>query len=364
MICLIGNSGFISRSTDGQSTKTRLYLKKIQDEGFEVSFIELDHFLRHPISTLLKIKKAIKICDRIVLIAAQRGCKILIPFINHYNKKYKKPFILPLIGTSILHYSIDKLSDEEKNGFLLNGNYSLCKPNKKMSKELSKITYILPETDLLTKVFSEFYQIINVRTLNNFRENAAVLNESKKNEGKLKLVFLSRVMREKGIFDLLDVTNSLLNNGAELKLDIYGKLLLSNEDEVIFNKSLNDRVHYKGCVEFEKVINTLTNYDLFIFPTRFVGEGTPGVISESLIAGTPILSSNFPQAKLLMKDGVDSLFFEMGNKEDLEKKLLYLLDNPKILEKMRKECKKSGERFLYEHERKKFLEYVCGVKEL
>ena len=358
-ICLIGNSGRLSHVIDGQTTKLSIYQKKIQDEGFEVSFIELDHFLRHPISTLSKIKKAIKICDRIVLIAAQRGCKILIPFINHYNKKYKKPFILPLIGTSVLHYSIDKLSDEEKNDFLLNGNYSLCKPNKKMSKELSKITYILPETDLLTKVFSEFYQITNVRTLNNFRENAAVTNESKKNEGKLKLVFLSRVMREKGIFDLLDVTNNLLNNGVELELDIYGKLLLSNEDEAIFNKSLNDRVHYKGCVEFEKVINTLANYDLFIFPTRFVGEGTPGVISESLIAGTPVISSNFPQAKLLMKDGVDSLFYKMGDKKDLENRILCLLYNPKVLSKMKIEAMKSGEHFLYKHERDTFLKYIC-----
>ena len=61
-----------------------------------------------------------------------------------------------------------------------------------------------------------------------------------------------------------------------------------------------------------------------------------------------------------MKDGVDSLFFEMGNKEDLKAKLIFLLENIKQLEQMSKECIKSGRRFLYEHERDKFLKYVYG----
>ena len=89
-------------------------------------------------------------------------------------------------------------------------------------------------------------------------------------------------------------------------------------------------------------------------------EGTPEVISESLIASTPVLSSNIPQAKLLMKDGVDSLFYKMGDKKDLENKILYLLQNQKVLGKMKEESKKSGERFLYKHERDTFLKYVCG----
>ena len=53
------------------------------------------------------------------------------------------------------------------------------------------------------------------------------------------------------------------------------------------------------------MVQTLANYDLSVFPTRFIGEGTPGVIVESLLAGTPVLTSNFPSydfARAITKD--------------------------------------------------------------
>ena len=40
-ILLIGNSGLKRNVSDGQTEKTRLYIKKIGDEGFNVEFIEL-----------------------------------------------------------------------------------------------------------------------------------------------------------------------------------------------------------------------------------------------------------------------------------------------------------------------------------
>ena len=109
-ILLIGNSGLKKNSLDGQTIKVRLYLKKIRDEGFDVVFIDLEGFAKRPISTLYSIKKNIRTCDRIVLLTAERGSKILIPFINFINQSHKKPFIFPLFGISVLHYSFDNLS--------------------------------------------------------------------------------------------------------------------------------------------------------------------------------------------------------------------------------------------------------------
>ena len=94
-----------------------------------------------------------------------------------------------------------------------------------------------------------------------------------------------------------------------------------------------------------------------------MGEGTPGAIVESLIAGTPVLTSNFPQAKYLLNDGKDSLFYEMFNKEELKNKLLYIINNRSVLESMSKEAFNSGKKYTYEYERKNFLKYVCGVEE-
>lgn len=361
-ILFIGNSGLKHKSKDGQTTKVRLYLKKLKDEGVDVRFVDLENFIFKPFSSLLKIKAGIKWCDRIVLISAERGCKLLIPFINRYNKKYQKPFILPLVGSGVLHYSIDHLSDEEKVKFFVDGDYSIGKSQKKIERELKKITYILPETELMKKVYSEYYNLDNCVVLNNFRDfDVNVENHSISTP--LKLVFLSRVMRLKGVFELIEAIKVINREQIKVTLDIYGDTNFNKDDSNHFNSSLNNQIIYKGSIDNNTVIKTLSLYDLFIFPTNAVFEGTPGVIAESLIAGTPILSSNFPQAKFLLEDEYDSLLFEMFSVEDLIKKLGYVVENKKVLAQMRENALKSGRKYLYRFNRQIFLKYVCGVEE-
>lgn len=363
MICLIGNSGLKKHGLDGQTAKVRLYLQKIKDEGFDVFFIDLENFLKHPILILRKIRKGVKMCDRIVLISAERGCKVLIPYINKVNKKYNRKFILPLVGTSVLHYSIDKLTNDQKHNFLTNGNYATVAPNKYLIKQLSKISYILPETDSLSRVFREYYHLDNVFTLNNFRDVKPTnyLKDIKK--GTLKIVYLSRVMREKGIFDALEAVKKENNDICSITLDIYGKKILDKKDTLLFNSLLDDNISYCGVLDNSRVIGTLSKYDLFIFPTKFVSEGTPGVIVESLIAGTPVITSDFPQAKLLLEDGKDSLFFKMGNATDLKGKLEFIIKHPNLLKALWMNASKRGKSYTYSVERNRFLKYICGIEE-
>ena len=361
-ILLIGNSGLKHHGQDGQTVKVRLYLKKMLDEGFDVSFVDLEGFIKHIFSILSKIRKGIKECDRIVLLSAERGCKYLIPYINRHNKKYSKPFILPLIGISVLHNDIDSLNVDDRNSFMVDSNYSLVKKNEKMSKQLKMINYVLPETDLLTKVFKEYYSLENVFTLNNFRESKAIQKQA--NNNILRLIFLSRVIEVKGIFDIMEVVSEINRDSIKVELDIYGNKSFNEEEESKFNQYIqNNGIKYLGLLDNSKVVNTISNYDMFTFPTRYMGEGTPGAIVESLLAGTPVLTSNFPQVKYLLNDGKDSLFFKMFDKEDLKNKLLYIINNRSVLDSMSKEAFESGKKYTYEHERNNFLKYVCGVEE-
>lgn len=363
-ILLIGNIGRNGQGTDGQTVKVRLYLKKIEDEGLSYELVDLCNFLKHPFSTIRKIKSGIKKCSRIVLITAQRGSKILIPIVNFFNRKFKREFIFPLIGTSVLHYSIDKLTDGEKNDFIINHNFSYCKPKKKLVRQLKRITYILPETEQLCEVFRNFYGLSNVYCLNNFRETEIFNHHSSIQSTNIRLVFLSRVMEEKGILDLLKVVHKIHNEFSNVILDIYGKILLSESEFSIFEGLTNNSfINYCGEIDSDKVVSTLQKYDLFIFPTKFIGEGTPGVIVESLLACTPVLTSNFPQAKFLLKDGQDSIFYKMFDNDDLFTKLMDVIHNQSALIAMRHAAKESGKQYTYNHEREKFLKFVCGVKE-
>ena len=362
-ILLIGNSGSRSHSEDGQTVKVRLYRKKIIDEGFDLDFIELENFVKTPFSVLRKIKNGIKNCDRIVLISAKRGCKLLIPYINKINRKYNKEFVLPLIGISVLHYSTDTLTNEEKNLFFIEKKYSLCKQNERFCKQLSKISYILPETDVLVDAFKGFYGLNNVVKLNNFREFLCADKIPTKADNLIKLVFISRVTEIKGIFDLLDVvkTLSITNN---ISLDIYGLKRLTKKENELFDSCLDGAtIKYGGIIPNGLVYSTIVEYDLLVFPTRYFGEGTPGIIAESLIAGVPVLTTDFPQARFLLKDGFDSVFCKMFDKNDLKEKLQYIINSNGVLTHLKKGAIESGKKYTYDYEKKTFLRYICGVEE-
>ena len=361
-VLLIGNSGKRNNSNDGQTVKTRIYREKMIEEGIDVSFIELDGFLKRPFYVLNCIKNKIKECDRIVLMSAERGSRFLIPYINFINRKLKKPFVLPLIGIGVLHSVVDRLSDSDRKNFFT--NYKFYKKNNGFSKQLSKIDYILPETELISHIYKDYFHLNNVITLNNFRDCKIASGLSHKPSKIMNITYISRVWREKGIFDLLDVVQTINSVDTKIKLDIYGPNSLNREDNYLFNsliESING-VSYLGVIKENEVVSVLSNYDLLVFPTRYFGEGTPGIISESFIAGTPILSSDFTQAKCLLQDGYDSILFNMLDKDDLMHKLLYLIENSNKLERMRKNALQSGRKYSYEFNRKVFLKYVCGIE--
>ena len=107
----------------------------------------------------------------------------------------------------------------------------------------------------------------------------------------LNTVFYSRICEKKNLFFLIEIVAKIKRN---LILDIYGPI----EDEKYWNKCetlikklpSNIKCNYKGIIKPEDVTNSLTKYDLFLFPT--LGENFGHVIFESLLSGTPIFISD------------------------------------------------------------------------
>lgn len=362
-ILLIGNSGDIAKSADGQVTKVRLYRSILVKEKIDFTFVDLENFSRHPISIFIKIRKNIKKNDRIILLTAQRGVRLLIPFINFCNRKSHKPFILPMIGVNILHKYIDDLNESEHVSFMHDFNFLNIRPKKRDIDNLKKISLILPENEIIANVIRKFFNISNVEVLQNFRIDDLVDNHNKMKEDKiLKLIFLSRVAKEKGIFKLIDAVNHINSNETLVKLDIYGNKYFTKEEDDKFNSNLNENIQYKGAIDNNIVIKTISLYDLFIFPTQYKSEGTPGVISESLIAGVPIISSNFVQVNYLLKPGFDSLIYDMGNDDELVLSILSIVKDKNKLKKLFYNAKLSGKRYTYHANRDNFFKYILGIE--
>lgn len=106
-----------------------------------------------------------------------------------------------------------------------------------------------------------------------------------------KLVFLSRITHKK---NLLFAIESLSYLDINVVFDIYGVI----EDQRYWEQcgaainSLPDNVvvNYRGELQPEEVVEVLSTYDLFYFPTK--GENYGHVIVEAFCAGLPALLSD------------------------------------------------------------------------
>lgn len=356
-ICLIGNNNFGGSISDGQRIKVRTYLEVLEKEGFDIFFVELEAWKKRIFKTISSIKKGIKTCDIILIMAGPSGCRKIIPLVNLLNRKYKKRVVYSMIGTGTLSLQIkNKIKDTEVNDLFQNKNYTLVKDNR-FSKHLKKMNIILAETDVIRDMYKNAYRLENCETMTNFRIISKKVDRCEDRKV-IKLIYLSRVMKEKGIFDLISSINDCpYRNFA---LDIFGVLDLSEDESLLFYNNLNERIQYKGVLNPNDVIDTFRLYDLFIFPTRFPQEGVPGVIVESLLAGTPVLASDFGQAKSLLEEGVDSLIYDMYDVNDLKTKLFLFLDDDLLKSKLKYNAKSSGYKFTYEYNRNRFLTYITG----
>lgn len=105
-------------------------------------------------------------------------------------------------------------------------------------------------------------------------------------EGQIKLVFVGREWRRKGLPFAIQVCSELVKTGISCSMDVYGASGLEKEDLPTF-------VSYKGDVPRVP----FGSYDLLIHPAKSEPYGM--VVPEALIAGCRVLVSDQVGAKML-----------------------------------------------------------------
>jgi glycosyltransferase involved in cell wall biosynthesis len=133
--------------------------------------------------------------------------------------------------------------------------------------------------------------------------SSSIQQDRAKFPGELRVAFLSRICKGK---NLLGALQALLMVKSKLEFDIYGPV----EDEPYWRECTrlieampaNVLVRYRGPIEPEKVIPTLSTYHLFFLPT--LGENFGYTIVEAMLAGCPVLISDKTPWKNLSQQGV------------------------------------------------------------
>ena len=144
----------------------------------------------------------------------------------------------------------------------------------------------------------------------------------------MKLFFLSNLLEEKGINDLLKAIIQLNNQGIFPKVKIAGTKVASNNLDDLFLKVEN--VEYVGIVQKQDKSDLLTWGNVFCLPTYYTMEGLPISITEAMAFNNLILTTDHAGIKDLCKDEY-AIYCEKKNPTDLCEKLKYIYNNLDIL---------------------------------
>lgn len=161
-------------------------------------------------------------------------------------------------------------------------------------RKLKNIKAILLENQLSVKELSSKFGFSNLAVIPNFRDVARkpVIHES---HGSLKLVFMARINKMKGLDTIAQVAQRLNNN---ITIDFYGPI--HDADEYYFRSELIDRysfINYRGVLLPEQIYPTLSKYDVMLFPTHYFTEGFPGSIMDAYRSAIPVIATNWKHAQ-------------------------------------------------------------------
>lgn len=106
-------------------------------------------------------------------------------------------------------------------------------------------------------------------------------------------VFVGRIAKEKGVFDLLKVWKKVVEVRKGAKLLIIGSgLELSFLKEKILASGLENRVFVRGRCSDRGLYSLLKSSKVFIFPSLFEGWGI--AVAEALACGLPVVAYDIP----------------------------------------------------------------------
>lgn len=162
-------------------------------------------------------------------------------------------------------------------------------------------------------------------------ETETFKNENLLNDNDFTFSFIGRLVKEKGVFELVEAFKSVASRYPHAKLVLVGGLLESERDTESYNRLMNDLNHPNiRCVGFRKDIPVIMNAsDTFVLPSY--REGLPRSIVEAMALGKPIIATNIRGCREEVFPGENGFLVEKEAVSELEHAMISLLEDPELV---------------------------------
>lgn len=323
---------------DGQIVKTR-DIYAMLEERLDNKKSKLDRFntliVRDNVFLLFQLLLKLIWCNKVILIPADHNLEKFFPLLYRFSKLKKYDIVQLCVGGWQVDFFIGR------------GNWNAHPKQMEMSRNCKAF---LPEIEKVNYELKTICHFENCEVFPNFRRNIPEVSKVN-NSDELKIVWLARINKEKGYDIVFNLAEEIEAKQLNITITFFGKV--ADEDKEEFNMLLRKHegcVFYKGQLSAEKIPETLCDYDVMAFPTRYYTEGFPGTVLDAYIAGLPVLATEWMHAKEFIEDGDSGFIVPFNNPQEVfNKRIFQLYYDREMLNRMKK---KSRDRvYLYTEER-------------
>ena len=203
--------------------------------------------------------------------------------------------------------------------------YSQCGPKRQkfIRKILQKADRFIVVAPYLKDIFKDIVEENKIIVL----PNAIHVPEDFIKEYKEQnILFLGRLCKEKGIYELLDAVSNLKKEFPNLNLYLGG-VWVEDELKLKAEKS-GDYIHYLGWIDKEKKDEYLRKCNIFVLPTYF--EGLPMSLLEAMAYRCACVASEVGGIPQVITQGRDGILVRPKDRMSLQENLRGLLENPSL----------------------------------
>jgi glycosyltransferase involved in cell wall biosynthesis len=142
------------------------------------------------------------------------------------------------------------------------------------------------------------------------------------------VLFLGRLERRKGIYDLLDAVSALRASSPGIRLVCAGEGNLESVVQYAKRLGIADAVSLPGWIGTAEKQSLLGRAAVFVLPSY--AEGLPMSLLEAMAAGLPVVATEAGGIPDVVSDGVNGFLFRPGDIATLERLLRRLMLDPQL----------------------------------
>lgn len=201
---------------------------------------------------------------------------------------------------------------------------------KRIEEVLNGSDLILVLSESWKKEISALCQNENIKIL----YNPCVIKDFEKiPTDKINVLFMGRIGKRKGVYDIIDSAKLITN--PDIEINLYGDGDLKEFEKLIGENNLQTKVNLKGWIFGDKKDTAYKSADIYILPSY--EEGLPMSVLEAMSYALPVISTHVGGTPDAVEDNVNGFLIQPGDYNTLAQKINLLSENKELREKMGRE---------------------------